>query len=127
MDDRGAGWLTFASIILIFAGLMRILDAIWAFSYGGATPLHDALLGDTLDNYGWWWLLVGVLLILAGFAVLYGSQMGRWLGIIAAVVGGLSAMTWIWYTPIWSMVYVIIAVLVLYALIVYGGVEMPSM
>ena len=64
-DDRGAGWLTFASIILIFAGLMRILDALWAFSVGnkGDGQLSDALLGSDISTYGWWFLLVGVVLI----------------------------------------------------------------
>jgi hypothetical protein len=33
-----SGWLTFSAVVLIIAGIMRIIDAIWAFSYHGAIP-----------------------------------------------------------------------------------------
>ena len=47
MEEKGAGWLIFASIVLGVAGIMRIFDAIWAFSYHGAVPsnLETALFG----------------------------------------------------------------------------------
>jgi hypothetical protein len=130
MDDtRGTGWLTFAAVVLIFEGIMRIFDSIWAFRYHGAVPegLRDALFGDTLKNYGWWYLGVGIVLILAGGAVLSRSQIGRWVGIIAAVIGGLSAMAWMPYYPVWSLVYVAMAVAVIYGLAAYGSrVEVGS-
>ena len=66
-------------------------------------------------------MLVGLILVLAGFGVLYRSQFSRWIGIIAAAIGGLSAMAWLPYYPIWSLIYIIIAVVVIMALSVYGG------
>ena len=30
-DDQGSGWLAFAAIILMTAGIMRFFDSIWAF------------------------------------------------------------------------------------------------
>jgi len=118
--SRGAGWLTFASVLLVLAGVMRLFDALWAFGYRGALPgdLQDAVLGDRLGNYGWWWLGTGVLLIGAGFAAFAGVALGRWAGVAAAVIGALGAITWMPYYPVWSMVYVIIAVLVIYGLTV---------
>src|SRR6202021_522783 len=60
MNDRGHGWVIFASIVLGVAGIMRIFDAIWAFRYHGALPqnLEDALFGTSLKPYGWVWLAV---------------------------------------------------------------------
>jgi hypothetical protein len=123
MRERGDGWIVFASAALIFAGAMRIIDAIWAFTYKGALPerLQDALLGSNLKNYGWWWLIVGIILIGAGIGVLSGNQFSRWIGIIGAAVAAFSAMAWMPYYPIWSLVYVAIAFFVLYGLAVYGG------
>src|SRR5215471_17828564 len=37
-SDRGAGWLLFAGTMLGLAGIMRIIDSIWAFSYHGSLP-----------------------------------------------------------------------------------------
>jgi asparagine N-glycosylation enzyme membrane subunit Stt3 len=119
---RGSGWLFFAGTILGLAGLMRIMDAFWAFRYKGALPdgLQNGLFGDNIKHYAWAWLLVGVILIVSSFLILARSQVARWIGYIAAVIMGLSAMTWMPYYPIWSIAYVTIAVLVFYALARYG-------
>jgi hypothetical protein len=102
---------------------MRIIDAIWAFRYKGALPdnLQDGILGSNLKNYAWAWLIVGIILIVASGLLLVRSPIGRWVGYIAAAIGGITAMTWMPYYPIWSLVYVGLAVLVFYALIRYGG------
>jgi hypothetical protein len=120
---RGTGWLFFAGTVLGLAGLMRVMDAFWAFRYHGALPdsLQDGLLGSNLHNYAWAWLGVGIILIVSSFLILAGSQVARWVGYVAAVIGGLSAMTWMPYYPIWSVTYVAMAVLVFYALARYGG------
>ena len=126
-DDTDAvfGWMFFAGTILGLAGLMRILDSIWAFRYHGALPdnLKDGVLGSSLHNYAWTWLIVGVILIVSSGLVLVRSQFARWVGLIAATIGGLSAMTWMPYYPIWSLTYVFMAVLVFYALAAHGGPE----
>jgi len=115
-------WIRFASFVLFFAGVMRIFDAIWAFGYNGRLPqsLKHALLGDSLNTYAWLFLAVGVVLIGAGIGVLYLSEVGRWIGVGAALVGALSAMTWMPYYPEWSLLYIALALFVMYALIVHG-------
>jgi hypothetical protein len=121
----GDGWLFFAGTILGLAGLMRIVDSIWAFSYKGELPsgLRDGLIGSDLKNYAWLWLAVGIVLLLSSFMVLTRSQFGRWVGLIAAGIGALSAMAWMPYFPVWSLVYVTISLLVFYALAAHGGRE----
>jgi hypothetical protein len=120
---RGEGWLFFAGTVLGIAGIMRIIDGIWALSYDSSLPdrLQDGLLGDNLDNYGWLWIAVGVLLILASFGVLARSQLSRWIGGIGAAIAAITAMAWMPYYPVWSLVYVAIAVMVIYALARYGS------
>jgi hypothetical protein len=124
-DDKeaGSGWLFFAGTVLGLAGLMRIVDSIWAFRYNGALPddLKDGALGSSLTTYGWIWLVVGILLLVSSVLVIGRSQFARWIGMIAAGIAALSAMTWMPYYPIWSLTYVGVAVLALYALAAHGG------
>jgi len=122
-EVAGTGWLFFAGTILGLAGVMRIVDSIWAFSYNGALPqgLKDGVLGSNLNNYAWTWLIVGIVLIISSGLVLTGSQFARWVGLFAAAIGALSAMTWMPYYPVWSLTYVLMAVLTFYALARYGG------
>ena len=104
---------------------MRIMDAFWAFFYNGALPenLKDGLLGSNVTNYAWLWLVVGAILLVSSFLILTRSQFGRWVGFAAATIGAVSAMAWMPYYPVWSLTYVLIAILVFYALARYGGRE----
>ena len=124
-DESGLGWMFFAGTVLGLAGLMRIVDSIWAFRYKGALPenLKDGVLGSNLKNYAWAWLIVGAILIISSVMLMAKSQFARWIGMIAAVIGGVSAITWMPYYPVWSLVYIGLAVMVLYALAAHGGRE----
>jgi hypothetical protein len=123
MNDRGHGWILFSAIVLGVAWIMRIFDAIWAFRYHGAVPenLQAALFGHSLKTYGWVYLVVGIVLILCALALMSGSQLARWLGIAAAAIAAISAVWWMPYYPLWSITYVGLGVVVIYALAAYGG------
>ncbi len=124
-EAKGSGWLFFAGTVLGLAGVMRIVDSLWAFSYKGALPeaLKDGVLGSNLKNYAWAWLFVGIVLIASSVLVLARSQFARWVGFIAATIMAVSAMAWMPYYPVWSLTYIGIAVLTFYALARHGGRE----
>jgi hypothetical protein len=65
--------------------------------------------------------LVGIVLIAAGFAVVTGAEWARWFGIAAASIGAITFLPWIYYQPLWTVLSVALAVLVIYALGAYGG------
>jgi hypothetical protein len=121
-EESGWGWMFFAGTVLGLAGVMRIIDGIWAFRYHGALPdnLRDGVLGDNLHTYGWVWIVVGALLVIASFLVMSRSPFGRWFGIFAAAVAAISGITWMPYYPLWSLLYVGVAVLVFYGLLAHG-------
>ena len=127
--ERSSGWLQFASIVLIVAGIMRILDAIWAWRYNGVLPdeFQKAVLGNDLDTYGWLWLIVGIVLILAGVAVTRRSQWARWIGILAGAILTITAIAWMPFYPVWSLVYIFVGIFVIYGLATHGGrLRMPA-
>lgn len=124
-EGRGFGWLLFAGTMLGVAGFMRILDSIWAFGYKGALPegLKDSLLGSQLQHYAWTWLGVGILMLVSALLLLTRSQFARWVGLFSAGILGVSAVLWLPYYPVWSLVYVGLSALVIYGLATYGGRE----
>jgi hypothetical protein len=115
---RPQGWTVFAAVVLIMTGIMRILDAFWAFDHNDETgeDLQVLLFKRDLAAYGWLWLVVGALLIVAGIGVLRGSLAARWFGIAVAAFAAISAMLWIYQFPIGALIYVSIAVLVIMGL-----------
>ncbi len=128
MDEKGEGWLFFAAIVLGIAGIMRIFDAIWAFSYHGALPenLENAIFGHSLKTYGWVYLVVGIVLIICAGGVIARSQISRWFGIFAGAVMAISAIWWMPYYPVWSLTYIVVGVFVIYALAIHGEREVTA-
>ena len=125
-----SGWLVFSGVVLIIAGVMRVIDALWALQSKGALPsdLKDALLGHSLSTYGWLWLVAGIVLIAAGVLVLgptdrVGAEWARWVGIIAAGLGAVSAIFLMPYFPVWCFLYILLAVAVIYGLSAHFGDE----
>jgi hypothetical protein len=126
---KRSGWLTFSGIVLIVAGLMRIFDSIWAFSYKGTTidNLTNAIFGHSLKTYAWIWLIVGILLILSGMLILGGPSVAgdfaRWFGVVVAGLEAVTAMSWMAYYPIWALTYVGVGVIVIYGLVAHYDEE----
>lgn len=121
-EGEAGGWLMFAGIALMVAGVMRFFDSLWAFAYKGSIPenLQNALFGHDLSTYGWLWLGVSIVLFVCGLGVLVRSQISRWVGIFAGAFAAISAIWWMPYYPIWALTYVAIGVLVVYALAAHG-------
>jgi hypothetical protein len=117
--------VVFAATMLCIAGFMRILDSIWAFRYNGVLPqnLENAVFGTSLTTYAWVYLILAAILIGTGILVLSRSSIARWVGIAAAGIMAITAVPWLPYYPVWSLVYIGTASLVVYALAVHGGPE----
>ena len=124
---RGEGWIVFAGIMLILAGINLFLNGLWALNASDRleASFNDTLLfsDNNLDTWGWIYLIVGIVVILAGVAIFGRAQWARWLGIIAASIGAISAFFWLFNPNFWvpALVSVTLNVLVLYALLSYGG------
>ena len=125
---RAAGWLAFAGTLLVVGGAFKILDALWAFKYDDelSDEVQTVLFEGDLNAWGWVWLVIGVVLILAGIAVVSGSEWARWFGIFVAAVAAIAFLPWIYYQPLWTILSVTLAIMVIYALATYGGRRMPG-
>ncbi|SDJ46591.1 hypothetical protein SAMN05444157_3498 [Frankineae bacterium MT45] len=123
MNEKGSGMRVFACIMLGIGGIMRFFDAIWAFAAHSdqTESLEGAFLGRSLTTYGWAYLVIAILMLVGSFAVAKGSQIGRWIGILAGAGLAVSSIWWMPYYPVWSLTYVGLGGLVVYALAVYGG------
>ena len=118
----GGGWIAFAGIMLILAGLIDFFNAIWAFD--ASDTAVDAFIWDgNLNAWGVIYLLLGIGLIVTGFFIFQRAPWAITVGIIAATVGAVIHMFWIFSYPIASFVLVLLNVLVIYGLVVYGVEE----
>ena len=121
MDQKGEGWLVFASIMLVLAGIYNFIWGITALVKD--EYLINQFLFANLTFWGWFWLIIGIVAMVAGFAVLNKAPWARWFGIIMASISAIGMFTVIWAYPIWSIVIITLDVLVIYGLAEYGGRE----
>jgi hypothetical protein len=125
MESKGRGWILFSMIVLLTAGIMRVFDGIWMIHNANTIHvyLQGSLLGSSMTTYGWLYLLVGIVLILSALALSAGSELARWIGVIAGVLLTISAVWWLPYPglQIWSLVYIGVGIGVIYGLVMYGG------
>ena len=118
----GEGWLLFAGAMLMFAGIVNIIWGIAAIDDSAFfTDEGRFVLFDDLNAWGWFFLIVGVLQVIAAFSIWNGSAFGQVFGIFSA---GLNAMILLFTVnafPFAAFMLFIVDVLVIYGLVVYGG------
>ena len=116
------GWIGFAAIILILNGAFSALQAFLALlgsnTYYAAT--EEGLFLFDITGWGWWNLIIGLLLVLTGVALLSGATWARVLAVIVVSLSALGQMLLIPAQPWWSIIVIGIDILVIYAITAHG-------
>ena len=122
-DDRGSGWLVFAASVLGIAGIFNVIDGIMALSKSSFYVAGARFVFSDLRTWGWIVLILGILQILAAFAILGRAQWARWFGIVIAALGAIGQFGFMQAYPFWSVTIIAICIFVIYGLAAYGGRE----
>jgi hypothetical protein len=125
MERKQSGWAVgfavFAAVMLLIAGSFQILAGlagIFENEFYVTTPNY--FLEFDVSAWGWFHLIWGVLVLVAGIGLLQGSLWGRTLGVIGASVSALINFAFIPYYPFWSILIIAIDVGVIWALTAHG-------
>ena len=118
-EQSGTGWIAFAGTMLVLVGVFNIIDGIAAIS--NSDYLVNQLLFSNLDAWGWFFLIWGSVQICAGFAVYSGAGWGAIVGVVSAFGNAIAQLSWARVYPVWAIAAIVLDVLIIYALMVYGG------
>jgi uncharacterized membrane protein HdeD (DUF308 family) len=128
MDDRatglrpGEGWITFAGAMLMLAGLANVIWGIAAIDdsayFNGDNRF---VIFDSLNTWGWFLLIVGVLQLIAAFSVWNRGTYGQLFGIACASLNAMILLFTVNVYPFAAFMLFIVDILVIYGLAVYGG------
>jgi len=111
------GWLTFAAVVLLSVGIMRIFSAISYFANSRrVNDLSAGLFGGQLWGWGLWDLIIAVLALWAGFSLLQGNSFGRAIAYVWAGVVLIESFLILAWAPWFGFLAMAIAVLVMFAL-----------
>jgi hypothetical protein len=123
MNDttQGAGWLTFAGIMVMLAGVLNVIWGIAAIDSANFFVEEERFIISDLNTWGWIILIIGAIQLFAAFSIWSGGQFGRWIGILGASLSAIGALLSIPGYPFWSLAVFGIDLLIIYGLTVYGG------
>ena len=118
----GAGWILFAGVMLTLAGILNIVWGIAAID-NSAFFTGDAryVIFDDLNTWGWFFLIVGILQLVAAFSVWNGGAYGQFLGIFCAGLNAIILLFTVNAFPFAAFMLFIVDILVIYGLVAYGG------
>jgi hypothetical protein len=102
------------SLGLIFGIIAAVNDNWVVFANRGAVSLD-------LSTWGWVHVIVGAIVLLAGFGVFTGNILARIVGVLVAVVSLIANFLWLPVYPVWAIIIITIDVLVIWALTAHGG------
>jgi hypothetical protein len=117
----GSGWVMFASIMLAIAGVWNAIQGILAIAEANIVGGAKEFIFSDIKTWGWIIIVVGVLQVLAAFALWGGSELARWFGIATAAIGAIGQLAYAPAYPLWAVCLFAIDILVIYGLAVYAG------
>jgi hypothetical protein len=115
------GWGVFAATMMMIGGglnamygLVAVVNDDWTVWTNRSTVYLD------LTTWGWVHIVVGLLVVLAGFGVLSGNVLARTVGVVLAGLSLIANFLFLPVYPLWSLIVITIDVLVIWALTAHG-------
>lgn len=120
---------SWATGFILFAGVMMVLSGAFQAFAGLVGVLQDDFYAATRNyvlqfdatTWGWIHLLVGLLVVAAGFALLAGNMFGRIVGVTMAAISAATNFAAIPYYPLWSLTIIALDVFIIWAITTHGG------
>jgi Short repeat of unknown function (DUF308) len=121
--DQGPGWLAFAGSMLALVGVLNIIYGIAATSNSKFFVRDIQFVFANLNTWGWIMIVLGAAQILAAVSVWARHQFGRWFGVVCASGNAILQMLVISSYPLLAVSLFAVDVVVIWALVTYGGRE----
>jgi hypothetical protein len=127
VENDGYGWKIFAGILVILVGVFNVIDGLRAITNASQVQSHfpngnvQLPLTNNLKAWGWLVLIIGAIMILAGFLIFSGNMFGRIVGVAVASVNAIVQLSYLDHNTFWSFTMILVDILVIYGLVAHGG------
>ena len=122
MQETGwLGWIWFAGIMMIVMGSFNAIEGLVALFRGEYYVVtEEQVLVFDITAWGWITLLIGILVVLAGGALLSGAAWARVVAVVLAVINAVAQLAFVSVHPLWSTIVIALCVTVIWAVVVHG-------
>ncbi|HEV2980783.1 MAG TPA: hypothetical protein VGX51_05080 [Solirubrobacteraceae bacterium] len=120
-EERGAGWVTFAGVLIMLAGILNLIYGIAAIAESSFYVGNTRFVFSDLKTWGWIVTIIGALECTVALGIWARSQWARWTGVGVAGLNAIAQLMFIKAQPWGSLAIFSLDVLVIYGLVAYGG------
>jgi hypothetical protein len=122
------GWIAFAGVIMVMLGTFHIIQGLVALFNDDYYLVGKSGLVVNVDFTAWGWaqLILGIIVLAAGFAVFAGRMWARVVGVIVAMVSAIVNIGFLSAYPLWSLLMIALDIVVILALTVHGSEIRPD-
>ena len=121
MTNTRSGWVTFAGVMLLIAGILNVIYGIAAIGDSKFFVQDQKYILSNLNTWGWVTVFLGAFQLVAAFSLWAGGLYGRAVAILAASLSALAALLSIPAYPFWSLAIFAIDIIVVYQVAMYGA------
>jgi hypothetical protein len=112
------GWTVFAAVVLMISGIGNILEGIAQIINGSFfTTLPNYTYNLSVHTWGWFHLIAGIVVFLAGAALLADKTWARVVGVAFASLSLFMNLVYLPFFPVWSIVVIALDAFVIWALL----------
>ncbi len=103
--SRHSGWVTFAAVMVVIAGLYNVLSGAAAIAESDSVTarVQEVLYSIDIKTWGWFWLIVGVAQLITAILLFSRSTMGAIIAITGALVSASFTVFIIFVAPLWAI------------------------
>jgi hypothetical protein len=120
MNEQRSGWVTFAGVMLLIAGVLNVIYGIAAIGDSKFFINDSKYILSNLNTWGWITLIIGVIQLFAAFSLWSGNLYGRIIGIGAAGLSAIAALLSIPAYPFWSLAIFAIDIVIIHQIATRG-------
>ena len=120
-EPRGYGWVLFAGIMIMLAGILNFIYGIAAISNSNFYTANAHYVISDLNTWGWVVMILGVLQFCVAFGIWVQAAWARWTGIAIASLNAIAQLIFLPSYPFLSLTIFALDLLVIYGLAAYGG------
>jgi hypothetical protein len=120
MNEQRSGWVTFAGVMLLIAGVLNVIYGIAAIGDSNFFINDSKYILSNLNTWGWITLIIGVIQLFAAFSLWSGNLYGRIIGIGAAGLSAIGALLSIPAYPFWSLAIFAIDIVIIHQIATRG-------
>jgi hypothetical protein len=113
-----SGVVVFAAVMAAIVGLFNVISGIAAIAEDDFTESAGKVLFDVnITAWGWFWLILGALQLLASYLIFRRSMVGLVMGVLWAAISASLAVFVIFFYPFWALVVIAIDLIIIFGLL----------